>query len=250
MRADLDRLMKGRDYGHESIEKIFKSDEYMKKKSSSFSQGNKTLYVPITSDRGLCGSINSTVIREMRHSINNAPKRSDLGLFVIGDKGNSGLARPFHDIIHLGIHEVVNPLNFMTVASIAQQIESQASKYDRIVLCFNEYKSAISTAIKKQELMPKRRFLEYLNFQKLYRQSRPDKSSSNHALYDLYLASNLYSAMLNNLASEQSARMNAMENASKNAKELVQRLLLDYNKARQAKITMELCEIISGASAV
>lgn len=250
MRADLDRLMKGRDYGHESIEKIFKSDLYMQKKSSSFSQGNKTLYVPITSDRGLCGATNSTIIREIKHSVNHAPKRSDLGLFVIGDKGNSGLARPFFDIIHLGIHEVVTPLNFVTAASISQQLDLEASKYDRIVLCFNEYKSAISTVVKRLELMPRKKFLEYLNYQKLYRQSRPDKSSSNQALYDLYLSSNLYSAMLNNLASEQSARMNAMENASKNAKELVQKLLLEYNKARQAKITMELCEIISGASAV
>ena len=89
-----------------------------------------------------------------------------------------------------------------------------------------------------------------MSFGKLYNQKSPDKASSNPALYDLYIASNLYQAILNNLASEQSARMNAMENASKNAKEIVQKLLLEYNKARQAKITMELVEIISGASAV
>lgn len=68
--------------------------------------------------------------------------------------------------------------------------------------------------------------------------------------YEFYVASRVYNAILNNIASEQSSRMNAMENASKNAGEILETLTLDYNKARQAKITMELCEIISGAAAV
>ena len=250
MRADLDRLNRGKDYGHETIEKIFKSDLYMQKKTQGFHTGNKALYVPITSDRGLCGGINSTIIREMKQAISHYPKRSDLGLFVIGDKGNSAFARPFHDLILLGIHEILNPINYLTVASIAQKIDSVTVDFDKIIICYNEYQSAISYNLKKLELMTRKKFLEHLSFQKLYRQSRPDKASSNPSLYDLYISSNLYCAMLNNLASEQSARMNAMENASKNAKELVEKLQLQYNKARQAKITMELVEIISGASAV
>ena len=68
--------------------------------------------------------------------------------------------------------------------------------------------------------------------------------------YEFYVGSTIYHALLNNLASEQSARMNAMQNASKNAGQILDALTLDYNKARQAKITMELCEIISGAAAV
>ena len=89
-----------------------------------------------------------------------------------------------------------------------------------------------------------------MKFQRLYNQKQPDKNTSNPALYELYLTSNLWIAFLNNAASEQSARMNAMENASKNAKEIVEKLNLLYNKARQARITMELVEIISGASAL
>ncbi len=98
--------------------------------------------------------------------------------------------------------------------------------------------------------MPRKRFLDTMKFAKLYNQTRPDKNTSNPALYELYLTSNLWVAILNNAASEQSARMNAMENASKNAREIVEVLNLQYNKARQARITMELCEIISGASAL
>jgi F-type H+-transporting ATPase subunit gamma len=71
-----------------------------------------------------------------------------------------------------------------------------------------------------------------------------------HYLYEFYVSSSLYHALLNNFASETSSRMNAMENASKNAGEMLDKLTLQFNKARQAKITMELCEIISGASAV
>ena len=78
----------------------------------------------------------------------------------------------------------------------------------------------------------------------------PDKNLAVPALYELYISSNLWVAFLNNSAAEQSSRMTAMENASKNAGEIVQALKLKYNYARQARITTELCEIISGASAM
>lgn len=100
------------------------------------------------------------------------------------------------------------------------------------------------------ELMPRKRFLETMKFSRLYQQKLPDKNTGNPALYELYLTSNLWVAFLNNAASEMSARMNAMENASKNAGEIIDKLNLEFNKARQAKITAELCEIISGASAL
>lgn len=89
-----------------------------------------------------------------------------------------------------------------------------------------------------------------MQFAKLYNQTLPDKNTSNPALYELYLTSNLWVAFLNNAASEQSSRMNAMENASKNAKEILEKLTLKYNKARKERITTELIEIISGASAL
>lgn len=98
--------------------------------------------------------------------------------------------------------------------------------------------------------MPRKKFMDTLKFARLYNQTRPDKNTSNPALFELYLTSNMWLAFLNNAASEQSARMAAMENASKNAREIVNKLNLQYNKARQARITMELVEIISGASAL
>jgi F-type H+-transporting ATPase subunit gamma len=110
--------------------------------------------------------------------------------------------------------------------------------------------SAIATNVRYLELMPRHHFLNMFKFGKLYNQEAPDANTSNQVLYELYLTSNIYCALLNNAASEQSNRMAAMENASKNAGELLDSLSLIYNKARQARITTELVEIISGISAL
>lgn len=249
MRAELQRLEKGREFGHETIDKMFKSDLYMQRKMNSIPTGNKTLYVPFTSDRGLCGGINSGIVRELRGTIRSEGVENS-GIYVIGDKGISGLSRNFGSIIVRGVHELSIPINYLTASSIAHDIVDKSEGYDKIVLVYNYYKSAIANIITKTELIPRDKFISLFDFGKAYFMKNPDKNSCNPALYDLYVSSNFYYSLLHNLTSEQSARMSAMENASKNAKEIVEKLLLEYNKVRQAKITMELCEIISGASAV
>jgi len=250
MRGDLVRLERGKYFAYESIDKIFKSDLIMQRKTQSLGSGQRSLLVPITSDKGLCGGINSGLIREIKGRINKSQNRANYGIFPIGEKGTSALTRPFPDLLKQSISDISVPINYPTVTSISQQIALVAMNYDKIVVFYNEFKSAIRTVIRELELHPRHKFDEYMKFMKLYNQSKPDKYTSNPALYDLYLASNMYHAFLNNAASEQSARMTAMENASKNAKEIVEKLKLEYNKARQARITMELVEIISGASAV
>ena len=176
--------------------------------------------------------------------------RSKCKIFSIGNKGTSGLTRPFPDILRASIEQVGTPYNYPTVMSMAVHISALAYNSDKIIIIYNEFKSAIAYETRQVELMPKKKFLESMQFAKLYNQTLPDKNTSNPALYELYLTSNLWVAFLNNAASEQSSRMNAMQNASKNAKEIFDNLTLQYNKARQARITMELVEIISGASAL
>lgn len=221
----------------------------MQRKTQALGSGNKTLIVPITSDRGLCGGINSGIVREVKYRISHAPNRNNFQIFCIGEKGTSAFMRPFPDLLKNSISDVAIPLNYATVNAIANQINNAASGYDKVIIYYNEFKSAIKTIIRELELLPRDKFIEHLGYNKLY-DLKPDKHVINPALFDLYFSSNLYHAYLNNLASEQSARMSAMENASKNAKEIVEKLKLEYNKARQARITMELVEIISGASAV
>ncbi len=221
----------------------------MQRKTQSLQSGSKTLIVPITSDRGLCGGINSGLIREIKTKLKNA-NRADYGIMTIGEKGSAALLRPFPDLLKNAISDIATPINYPAVSSISQQVSLVAKDFDNIVIYYNEFKSAIRSVIREVNIFPRHKFQEYMKFMKLYKQSRPDKYTSTPALYDLYLSSNMYHAFLNNAASEQSSRMNAMENASKNAKEIGTKLNLEYNKARQARITMELVEIISGASAV
>lgn len=133
-------------------------------------------------------------------------------------------------------------------ASIAHQAIEHAKECDKVLLMYNEYKNVISQVMRKTELMTRVEFVS--NFKYTIRHDPEDMTQFPDLFYDFYTASTFYNAMLNNVASEQSSRMNAMENASKNAGEILTALTLDYNKARQAKITMELCEIISGAAAV
>jgi len=160
------------------------------------------------------------------------------------------MSRPMGDILKVGVSEISTPYNYPTVMALANHIVTAGESCDKITVFYNEYVSAIATIIRHLELIPRKRFLDTLKFGKLYDMTLPDKNTANPALYELYITSNLWVAFLNNAAAEQSGRMNAMQNASKNAGEIFDKLTLQYNKARQARITMELVEIISGAMAL
>lgn len=229
---------------------IFKSDQFMQRKMAAEPADPSTVFVPITSDKGLCGAVNSACVREIKKIMADVTNRQNYKIFSIGDKGSVGFIRPFPDILRTSITKVGTPYNYPTIMSMAVHVTDLSRDSDKICVIYNEFKSAISYETRQLDLMPEKRFLESMKFAKLYNQTLPDKNTSNPVLYELYLTSNLWVAFLNNAASEQSARMTAMENASKNAKEIYDKLTLQYNKARQARITMELVEIISGASAV
>ena len=143
------------------------------------------------------------------------------------------MKRPFPDLLKVGISEIQTPYNFPMVMAVSEHITAHSKDSDKIVVFYNEFKSAITQVIRSIELIPRHRFIDTVNFGKLLFQGAiPDKNTANPALYELYLTSNLWIAFLNNSASEQSARMNAMENASKNAGEIVDKLTLQYNYAR------------------
>lgn len=250
MRGELRRLEDGKKFGYKAVDMIFKSDQYLQRKASSGDIHDASeLLIPLTSDRGLCGGINSNIVRELK-SYAKDKNRSKLRIMPVGEKGSMAMIRPFPDLIKSSISDLGSPCNYPTIMAIADQVQRQADGYDRIVVYYNEFQSAISYSIRRMELMPRKRFLDTMKFARLYSQKLPDKNTSNPSIYELYLTSNLWVAFLNNAASEQSARMNAMENASKNAKEIIDKLNIEYNKVRQSRITMELVEIISGASAL
>lgn len=250
MRGDLERLNNGKHFGFGSIDMMMKCDPYMQRRAPDMPNNPRELLVPITSDKGLCGGINSGIFRNVRSYVQ-TKDRTKLKIFSIGEKGSLALRRPFPDLIKTSISEIETPYNFPMVMAVSEQIKAQSGNSDKVVVFYNEFKSAIASTIRQVELIPHHRFIETVKFGKLYfKAAIPDKNTANPALYELYLTSNLWIAFLNNSASEQSSRMNAMENASKNSREIVDKLTLQYNYARQARITTELCEIISGASAM
>ena len=248
MNSDLRRLDQGKNFAKDSVEMIFKTDLYMQRKMPSDVENPSQLIVPITSDKGLCGGINSGVARNVRDYIKQDHSR--FRIFALGDKGANAFRRPFAKIFTEAWTHLTYPINYSLSLSVANKIMTLAEQHDSIVIFYNEFVNAVTFRVKRLELMNKKRFEECMKFQRLYEMEKPDASTAVPALYELYLSSNLYRAQLQNAASEQSSRMVAMDNASKNAGEMVERLTLEYNKARQQSITMELCEIISGAESV
>ena len=247
MKQDVGRLERAKTFGVGSIAKVLANETYLHKKKTPVTV-KKTMLVPITTDKGLCGGTNSNIVREVKNMVQ--PDRAAYKVFVVGDKGSVALARPLPDVMEFAVTNVTNPMNFPTAAAIANQVLNNAQDCERITLIYNEFKNVISQVQRKADLMTRNEFLNTFKYIVKHDPEESEIGPTSQFFYEFYIASALYHALLNNIASEQSARMNAMENASKNAGEILDALTLDYNKARQAKITMELCEIISGASAV
>jgi F-type H+-transporting ATPase subunit gamma len=249
MKQDVGRLERAKFFGISSVAKVLENEPYLQKKKPAPSS-KRTLLVPVTTDKGLCGGINSGVVREVKAMLKE--DRNSYRLIVLGDKGCSGLLRPFPELVDSSITNLQLPLNFATAGSIAYRLTNKVDDLDcdRMVVLYNHFKNIISQTLTKAEVMTRKTFKTMFKYVVKHDVAEPDKDFAVNHFYDFYVATLLYNAMLNNMASETSSRMNAMENASKNAGEIVDKLTLEYNKARQAKITMELCEIISGASAV
>jgi F-type H+-transporting ATPase subunit gamma len=168
----------------------------------------------------------------------------------LGEKGTAAVARPFPDLLTEAITEMQNPINFYNVSSLTNYILKSYSDFDEYQIMYNRFINTIQSKTEILKIMSKNQFAKRFNRLCTYDVSEPDSDVSMPYFYELYVASSFHYAMLQNAACEQSARMNAMENASKNAGEILSKLTLKYNKARQARITMELVEIISGASAL
>lgn len=158
----------GKRYGYNSIDMIFKSDAYLQRKAPQTDLHDASEFiVPLTSDRGLCGGINSNIVRELK-AYAKEKNRAKLRIMPVGEKGTVAMIRPFPDLIKNTISEISTPFNFPTVMALSEQIVKQSEGYDRIVVYYNEFKSAISQIIRRMELMPRKKFLDTMKFARLY----------------------------------------------------------------------------------
>ena len=209
--------------------------------------GQKNLLVVCSTDKGLCGGVNTILSRNTRQLIAALEKEGkEYDMFVLGDKGRSQLRRMYGDKFIGTATERVMPYTFELASAITKDVLE--GEYDGVHLLYNEFKSAIAYIPSCKSIAPMLDpNTEFLHPFDVEPENDPETLTN---LYEYTVATQLYHSLMENATSEQSSRMSAMENASKNAGEMIQKLTLQYNRARQARITTELIEIISGASAL
>jgi len=215
-----------------------------------------TLLVGISADRGLCGGFNNNISKEIRRRVSELEEENrKVKLILVGRKVGTVLKREMGDRIidnYSGVQG--DNVLFEKIAPISQKILSlfNENKIDTVELFYNKFQSVISQIVTKKQLIP----AEVSNESKDNNENNLPydyEPGENEILEDLLprnLSTQIFSALLESSAGELAARMTAMDNATRNAGELIDRLTLEYNRTRQAFITKELIEIISGAEAL
>merc|ERR1712095_210965 len=207
----------------------------------------KELYVALTSDRGLCGAVHSSICKTIRNELQQKSDLSNVGIICVGDKSRAQLSRLFAKNILTVSSEIGRlPPQFGDASKIANAIITSGFEYDSGKMLFNELRSVVS--YKTQELP----IFSLATVNSADKLSVYDSLDSDvlQSYMEYSLASLIYYCLKEGACSEQSSRMTTMDNSSKNAGEMIDKLTLTYNRTRQAVITGELIEIISGAAAL
>jgi F-type H+-transporting ATPase subunit gamma len=212
------------------------------------------LVVVATASRGLCGGFNSTIVRAARRKIRELQAQGKtVKILCVGRKGYEQLVLEFKNQI-IGREEIKGKkLSFTDADAIANLVTEKfsAGEFDVAHIVYNKFKSAISQIVTWQQLIPLAIEAPQGNAAiTIPYEYEPDEETILADVLPRNLGIQIYKALLENAASEQGARMSAMDNATRNAGDMIKKLNLKYNRTRQAAITKELIEIISGAEAV
>jgi len=207
------------------------------------------LLVVITSERGLCGGFNASIVRKVKADILALEEKgSSVKLIIIGKKGYDALKGKYSDYIHAyyrilgdGFENFVNRIK-QKILDIVENDE-----IDTWYLYFNKFKNAMMQSVVKEQLLPIVLPSKMSHSSKTYEY---EGDSLVFKLIHLYIKGEINFSLLNSRASEEGARMTAMDNATKNAKDIIKKLTLQLNRSRQATITRELTEIIAGSESM
>jgi F-type H+-transporting ATPase subunit gamma len=221
----------------------------------------KAAIVVVTSDRGQAGAYNANVVKAVeRYAANELSGATEVSLRIIGRKGNQYFSRRRTTITSFD----AAPTG-ATALEVAREMANriiadfETKKVDRVFVVYNEFKSAISQGVVAQQVLPVVPEAVQAIVPAAGAQGEavatdyayePDKATLLSSLVPLYVEIGIYRAALESIASEHGARMTSMDNATRNAGDMIDRLTLVYNRARQASITKELLEIIGGAEAL
>ncbi len=249
-----DRILAARPYARRMLAVLNSMATRMEEQSHPLlaeREGERIMLVVLTGDKGLCGAFNSNIVKRAVQFIQEDAANRELSLTLVGRKGYEWFkSRPW-PIRHQYLN-IMSRVEFEYAREIASSLSEYfvSSKLDAIYLVYNEFKSVIQQTIQVEPLLPIRRLeleegetpLDYL-----YEQPAAELLDE---LLPRHVETQVFRAMLESEAAEHGARMTAMDSATRNAKEMIANLTLKMNRIRQASITTEIIEIVSGADAL
>jgi len=212
--------------------------------------GKANLLVVMTSERGLCGTFNYAIIRQVKNDIKDLESKGEkVKLIIVGKKGYEVLKRQCANYID-SYFELPKTHDENLMLQIKQKIMTLVTNLEvsSCTIYFNKFKNALTQIMTKQQVLPVEKYHDDSEVKEANYEFEGENLISN--LINLYVNSQINYALLQNRASEEGARMTAMENATNNANDIINRLVLKLNRSRQAIITTELIEIIAGSEAV
>lgn len=259
LRRAQDRVIAARPYANKLVELLTGLSERTEGTTHPLLQprGEEHLVLTlITSDKGLCGAFNTNLLRAAQDFIRKNEGRR-IELVAIGRKGRDFYRRRQFPIRHEYINVAARQVDFVDAQTIARQLLNDFSdpeqEIDRVVLIYNEFRSAMQQRIVVEQLLPLKGFQKEEGAPREtlidYLYEQPPAEILNHVLPH-FVEMQIYRALLESSASEHGARMVAMDSATNNAAEMIDSLTLVMNRVRQARITKELIEIVSGAAAL
>lgn len=220
---------------------------------------HSVLLVVVTSNKGLCGAFNSNVIKQTQARIDHYRQQAEtrqLSMITLGKRATEFFGKNFDRVVG-SYDDLLDHPSFDSVSQLTDQLMEQFcnKQYDRIELIYNQFKNSLTQILSTEQFLP-------IQSAKNRGRSEEEQPANNDFIYEpskeeilremvpLTLRSQFYRVVLDSLAAEHGARMNAMQKATDNATELLKDLRLSYNKARQAAITNEIIEIVSGSEAL
>ena len=212
------------------------------------------LCVVMTSDRGLCGGFNSNIIKKAKsYFAKLSEEGKDLKIVTVGSKGNDQLKRVYGDkiIANMSFKESKNA-NYFDAEKVGKMVieKFESEEFDVCTIFYNQFKNVITQIPQAQKIIPLNTSEKEENSSEDNYEFEPEEDEILSNLLPKNISTQIFKAMLENSASEQGSRMSAMDNATRNAGEMVDKLTIEYNRSRQAAITKELIEIISGAESL
>ncbi|MCF6459917.1 ATP synthase F1 subunit gamma [Clostridium sp. Cult3] len=208
-----------------------------------------SLYIVITADRGLAGGFNSNVIRSVEHEIRD--KKENTQLILVGLKGREYFKGRGYNVAGEFVGMTENPTfsHAQDIGKIAMDMFEE-KEIDEVYIVYTEFVTTISQQVKKLKLLPSEEMREGVSQKGSVVEFEPSPEEVLDYLIPKYIESVIYGALIESSSSQQGARRTAMESATENAEEMIDELQLSFNRARQAAITAEISEIVSGAEAL